>query len=211
MTERIQQQVADALLDIGAVGFTPDAPITFKSGILSPVYVDNRRLPFHPKAWNHVIDGLRAWIREHEIAFDAIAGIEAAGIPHSAALGYSMERPSLFVRKQPKGHGKGRQVEGGDVAGKQVLLIEDLVTTGGSSLAGVAALREADAVVTDCIAIVSYEFDAALQAFADADVRLHILAPFTQIAERAQTRGILSEAALAEIEAWRAAPYDWRA
>src|SRR5262245_17879726 len=105
-------QIAQALLDIQAVGFTPEQPITFKSGIRSPVYVDNRRLPFHPAAWRLVIEGFAALIQALDLQFDAIAGIEAAGIPHSAALGYALEHPSLFVRKAPKEHGKGKRIEG---------------------------------------------------------------------------------------------------
>ena len=209
MTENIQNTVADALLDIEAVGFSPEAPVTFKSGIVSPVYVDNRRLPFHPAAWAVVMDGMRSWLREYEIEYDAIAGIEAAGIPHSAALGYRMARPSLFVRKQAKAHGTGKRVEGGDVDGLRVLLVEDLVTTGGSSLDGVKALRAEGAIVTDCIAIVSYEFDAALEAFDAADVQLHILAPFGVLATRAQGRGMFDEATLATIQGWRADPWNW--
>lgn len=204
-----QQDIADALLDIGAVGFTPDAPVTFKSGIVSPVYVDNRRLPFHPKEWQIVIDGFRMWIREHNIAFDVIAGIEAGGIPHSAALGYAMDKPSLFVRKQTKEHGKQQRVEGGDVDGKRVLLVEDLITTGGSSLSGVEALREAGAVVTDCIAIVSYEFAEAARAFDAVNMRLHVLAPFRVIAGRAHARGDFDDDTLATLHEWHNNPHGW--
>lgn len=205
-----QIAIADALLDIGAVGFTPDNPVTFKSGMVAPVYVDNRRLPFHPKHWKIVIDGCRTLIREREIEFTAIAGIEAAGIPHSAALGYAMDRPSLFVRKQRKEHGKGKQVEGGDVRGERILLIEDLVTTGGSSLAGVQALKAVGAQVTDCITIVSYEFDEASQAFAAEKVRLHVLASFTTIINRAFERGNFDETTWAMLMAWHNNPYDWK-
>lgn len=207
--QELQQQVSDALLDIGAVTFTPDEPVTFKSGIHSPVYVDNRCLSYHPAAWHSVIDAMRSWVREHDLAYDAIAGIEAAGIPHSAALGYVVERPSLFVRKQRKGHGKGQQIEGGNVDGQRILLIEDLVTTGGSSLAGVDALREAGAQVTDCITIVSYEFREALAAFDAKGVRLHTLAPFTVLAQRAHARGLFDEATLTTIAAWRDHPREW--
>jgi orotate phosphoribosyltransferase len=207
--EHYQQDTADALLDIGAVGFTPHAPVTFKSGIVSPVYVDSRRLPFHPKQWHLVIDGFRMWIREHGMDFDVIAGIEAGGIPHSAALGYAMDKPSLFVRKRAKEHGKRQRVEGGDVDGKNVLLVEDLVTTGGSSLDGVTALREAGAQVTDCLAIVSYEFGEAGRAFDAAAVRLHVLAPFRVIAGRAHARGDFDDETLATLHEWHNNPHGW--
>jgi orotate phosphoribosyltransferase len=209
MTESIQYDVADALLDINAVGFSPDAPITFKSGIVSPVYVDNRTLPFYPSAWTVVLDGMRSWMREYSIEPDAIAGIEAAGIPHSAVLGYRTGRPSLFVRKKPKEHGTGKRVEGGDVNGLHVLLVEDLISTGGSSLAGVQALRDAGATVTDCIAIVSYEFDMSIHSFEEAGVRLHVLAPFRVLAARAHERGTFDAETLAVIQAWREDPWGW--
>lgn len=209
MMDSLSKQIAGLLLDIGAVGFTPNDPITFKSGLVSPVYVDNRRLPFHPKAWHAVIDGFRVLIREHGIAFQAVAGIEAAGIPHSAALGYAMDMPSLFVRKQPKEHGKGQRIEGGDVRGKRVLLVEDLVTTGGSCLAGVDALRAEGALVTDCLCIVSYGFPEAVDAFDKAEVRLHTLAPFSLIVGQAHERQAFDGDTLAAIQRWADAPYTW--
>ena len=138
----LEQDIARALLEIEAVQFRPDDPVTFKSGMISPVYVDNRRLIFHPHAWSLVIEGFRAHIAAQGLAFDVIAGIEAAGIPHSSVLAYTLGAPSVFVRKQAKEHGLKSAVEGGDVTGQRVLLVEDMVTTGGSSLKGVESLRE---------------------------------------------------------------------
>ncbi len=191
-----------ALLDIGAVVYTPDAPVTFKSGIVAPIYVDNRRLPFEPEAWHTVIDGLRDLIADETLTFDVIAGIETAGIPHSAALAYSLYRPSVFVRKQAKEHGLKRRVEGGDVAGKRVLLIEDLVTTGGSSLSGVEALREEGAQVVACLAIFSYGFPQAAAAFARVGVPLITLTTLAGVLEVALERGDLSPEAVALVEDW---------
>src|SRR5579875_587055 len=174
-------EVARALLQIGGVGFRLDDPITFKSGIVSPVYCDNRTFPFWPLEWKKVIEGFSAMIERENISFDVIGGIEAAGIPHSAALGYAMQKPSIFIRKQPKEHGKRARIEGGDVRGKRVLLVEDLVTTGSSSLSGVQALRDAEAIVTDCLAIISYGFAEAELAFETARVRLHTLTNFETV------------------------------
>ena len=203
--------VAGALLDIGAVGFRLHEPITFKSGIVSPVYCDNRMFPFWPAAWKKVIEGFAALISEQGIEFQVIGGIEAAGIPHSAALGYLLARPSVFVRKQAKEHGKRARIEGGDVAGKRVVLVEDLVTTGGSSLSGVEALREAGATVTDCLAIISYGFSEAREAFAQADVRLHTLTNFAEVLAGALDRGLLDESGAGAVRAWLADPHGWAA
>ena len=204
-----ERAVAKALLSIGAVGFTLDKPITYKSGIKAPVYCDNRTFPSHPDEWKTVITGFASLIREKGLPADVIAGVEAAGIPHSAALGYEMHVPSVFVRKQEKDHGTKKLVEGGDVAGKNVLLIEDLVTTGGSSLRAVAALRGAGAVVTDVLVIVTYAFPESVAAFAEAKVNLHALTSFPVILEEAIAQGRLSDADAEEVIAWTKDPHSW--
>ena len=203
------QAIARALLEIRAVVFSPRAPVTFKSGILSPVYVDNRRLPFWPEQWRLVIDGFCQAITAGGLVFDVIAGIAAAGIPHSAALAYRLAVPSVFVRKEAKDHGLRGQIEGGDVAGRRVLLVEDLVTTGGSSLAGVEALRAAGATVTDCLCITTYGFPEAWAAFEAAGVRLHPLTSFATIAAEAAALGYFGPEELALVEAWLRDPHGW--
>jgi orotate phosphoribosyltransferase len=112
--EARSREIADALIAIDGVGFLPAAPITFKSGIKSPVYCDNRRFPFWPEQWAKVIRGFEALIAERKIRVDVLAGVEAAGIPHSAALGFSMHLPSVFIRKTLKEQGTRKRVEGGD-------------------------------------------------------------------------------------------------
>lgn len=197
------------LLKIGAVGFLPDNPITFKSGIKSPVYVDNRKLPFYPEEWQKVISGFEALIKEKNLQFDVIAGIESAGIPHSAALGFLMKKPSVFIRKKVKEHGTKKRVEGGNVDGKRALLIEDLVTTGSSSLAGVEALREEGAEVKDCLVIVSYGFPEAEKTFAEADVELHALTSFPIILKEAASSGLIKEKDELLINDFLADPHNW--
>jgi orotate phosphoribosyltransferase len=191
------------------VVFSPHAPMTLKSGIKSPVYVDNRRLPFWPAQWQIVIEGFQQMIAAQNIAFDVIAGIAAGGIPHSAALAYTLKKPSVFVRKEAKEHGTRGQIEGGDVSRKRVLLVEDMVTTGGSSLAGVDALRAAEATVKDCLCITSYGFAEATEAFESANVRLFPLAPFSTIVIEASKMGLFDQDALALIEAWTRDPFHW--
>jgi orotate phosphoribosyltransferase len=205
----LDEKVAQALLTIGAVGFRPAQPITFKSGILSPVYVDNRRLIFHPQQWRVVIEAMRQHIETDGLTFDAIAGIETAGIPHSSALAYSLSKPSVFVRKQAKEHGTRSRIEGGEVSGLRVLLIEDLVTTGGSSLAGVEALREVGAIVQDCFAITSYGLAMSEESFKIMGVHLHTLTPFSTIVRTAFQMGIFSRDAMDVIEDWLVDPHGW--
>ncbi|HVG26556.1 MAG TPA: orotate phosphoribosyltransferase [Acidobacteriaceae bacterium] len=207
----MSEVVASALLSVGGVSFRPDDPITFKSGILSPVYCDNRRFPFHPREWRQVIEGFVELMVQTGVNFDVIGGIEAAGIPHSATLGFVTATPSVFIRKAAKEHGTKRRVEGGDVTGRTVLLIEDLVTTGSSSLAGVEALRAEGAVVTDCLAIVSYRFREAMEQFQLAGVQLHTLTSFGEVLELARKRQLVSDAESASVAAWLHDPHGWAA
>lgn len=205
----MQTKVAEALLEIGAVGFSVDHPITFKSGIVSPVYVDNRRLPFHPEQWNVIIKGFEEMIRDHALQFDVLAGVAVGGVPHSSALGYALNKPSIFIRKEPKDHGKGQRVEGGDVEGRRVLLVEDLVTTGGSSLSGIEALRDSGAIIGDLIAIVSYGFDIAEKNFSESKIRLHTLTNFEVILDTASRLGVFTSEHETIIRSWFEAPYRW--
>jgi orotate phosphoribosyltransferase len=204
-----RREIAEALIAIDGVGFRPDAPVTFKSGIKSPVYCDNRRFPFWPAQWSKVIHGFERLIVEQGIAVDVVGGVEAAGIPHSAALGFAMQKPSVFIRKEPKEHGTKKRVEGGDVAGRRVVLVEDLVTTGGSSIAAIEALRAEGAVVTDMLAIISYGFADAAELFARAGVTLHAATDFETVLAVAKEQGSLSEGDAAVVQDWLNEPRGW--
>ena len=205
----MSQEIAEALIAIDGVGFKPTQPITFKSGIKSPVYCDNRRFPFFPAQWAKVIHGFEHLIAEQGIACDVVGGIEAAGIPHSAALGFASSTPSIFIRKEAKGYGAKKRIEGGDVIGKRVVLVEDLVTTGSSSLSAVEALRAEGAVVNDCLCIISYGFPEAKQNFAAAGVKLHALTTFEAVLEVALLQKIIDANAAATIQDWLSDPHGW--
>jgi orotate phosphoribosyltransferase len=207
--DELAGRIAAALIEIGAVGFTPQQPVKFSSGLLSPIYIDNRCLPFHPEAWRLVIAGFERLIADRALNPDVVAGIEAAGIPHSAALAYRLRKPSVFVRKQPKDHGAKKRVEGGDVSGKVVLLIEDHITTGGSSLAGVGGLRAEGATVRHCLTITSYSFPEAAAAFDGAGVRLHVLCGLSALLEVALQKELFDQDALALILDWSHDPHGW--
>ena len=200
-------EVARALLDAGAVTLSPDAPVTFKSGLRSPVYVDSRRLIFHPGPWHVVIEAFRT----QATPADVVAGVESAGIPHSSALAFASGKPSVFVRKDIKDHGLGRRVEGGDVSGRRVVLVEDMVTTGGSSLSAVEALRAAGATVASCLAIITYGFAGTFETFEAAGVSLSVLTTFEAVLHEAIERGSLDERAAQLVRAWFADPHAWRA
>jgi orotate phosphoribosyltransferase len=205
----IEQKVARALLTIDAVGFAKGEPIRFKSGMLSPVYVDNRKLPSFPKHWRTVLGGIKERIRKSRMKFDFIAGVESAGIPHSAATGFYLKRPSVFVRKESKDHGTKKRVEGGNVKRKTVLLIEDLVTTGSSSLSSIKALRAEGAKVKDCIAIVTYGFPESLIAFKKLRVRLSPLVPFSIILKEAIKMKKCTSEEAQNVKEWYRDPWLW--
>ncbi len=202
---------AKALLDIGAIGFSPAAPITFKSGIRSPVYVDNRQLIYQPAAWHVIINGFKSLIETKRLQFDLIAGVAVGGLPHSSALAYLMKAPSVFIRKESKSHGRSQRIEGGAVAGRRVLLVEDLVSTGGSSLSAAEALRAAGAQVTDMLAIISYGFSEARGAFERAGITLHTLTDFDTLLKLALREQLLSGEQAATISRWQADPFGWAA
>jgi orotate phosphoribosyltransferase len=204
-----QIEVARALLNIGAVGFKTKEPVVFKSGIKSPVYVDNRAFPFWPKEWKAVINGFKELIEKDKIKCDVLAGVEAAGIPHSSALGFFLEKPSVFVRKEAKDHGLKKRVEGGDVTGKKVLLIEDLVSTGSSSLSVIEALRKEGAVVEDCAIIITYGFAEAENGFAEAGIKLHALTNFPTVLAEAVKMNKISNEEKVLVEDWLKDPRGW--
>ncbi|MBZ0303009.1 MAG: orotate phosphoribosyltransferase [Anaerolineae bacterium] len=205
----LEAQVAQALLEIGAVGFSPYDPITFKSGILSPIYVDNRRLIYWPQQWRVVIEGFRELINRHRIEFDIVAGIATGGVPHSSALAYLLQQPSVYVRPQAKEHGKQNRIEGGDVTDQRILLVEDMITTGGSSLSGVTALREAGAVVSTCLTITTFGFAMSQQAFQVAGVNLYMLTDIRTIVQEARRAGYFGDAEQRIIEDWLQDPHGW--
>jgi orotate phosphoribosyltransferase len=208
MQER-QKQIARQLVALGAVTVMAEAPVTFRSGLRSPVYVDNRSIPFHPATWHDVINAFEDAIIIESVQFDVVAGIAAAGIPHSSAIGYAMRKPSMFIRKEAKAHGQKQRIEGGDVNGKRVLLVEDLITTGGSAISGIQALRNAGAVVEDCIAIVTYGLPDAIEAFKNLGVRLHTLTSFEFILDAMRETGEYNNQHLATIDRWLQAPFKW--
>ena len=200
---------AEALLGAGVLILCPDEPITFASGIRSPVYMDIRRLIGDPSAWRTVVEGLGESLRESGGAPEVVAGVAAGGIPHSSTVAYAAGLPSCFVRKEAKRHGRGRAVEGADVRGRRVVLVEDVVTTGGSSLDAVRALREAGGEVTVCLAVAGYGFAETFSAFGEVGVELLLLVPFSELLETASERGDVSPQVVAEARRWWSDPRRW--
>ena len=217
MTASTEEKVAEVLIAAEAVFFVPDAPVTFASGIRSPVYMDTRRLLATPELWSAVIVELAkaACGQDGGAAGSAgsgaeiVAGVAVGGIPHSTAVALRARLPSCFVRKQAKEHGRGKAIEGAEVEGRKVVLVEDVITTGGSSLDAVMSLKEAGAEVVGCVAIAGYDLDGASDKFAEADVPLRLLAPFPAVLEAAQASGCFPQEAIDEARRWHQYPHGW--
>jgi orotate phosphoribosyltransferase len=210
-SQAIARKVAGVFVNYDVVRFNLNEPVTFKSGLLSPMYIEGRSIAYHPRAWRTVIDGLVSVLYESEVPYSVIAGIAMGGVPHSAVLAYETMRPHVYVRPEAKQHGTRRLIEGGEVLGKRTLPIEDTVTTGESSLAAIAILRAAEAEVSHCLAITSYNLSAGQAAFAEAQISLLSLTSVPEIVSVAYEQGALTLEERQSVDAWLADPVAWGA
>ena len=201
--------VARDLLRLGAVLLRPGSPFTWASGLRSPIYCDNRLTLSDPAARRRLTDAFAALLDREDLVPDVVAGTATAGIPHATLLADRLEKPLVYVRSQAKGHGRGNMIEGRLKEGARVVLVEDLVSTGGSSLAAAEALRDAGADVLAVVAIFSYGLDAAAEAFAEAGVPLFTLSDYGALLDVAHTEGSLDDEAFAALRAWRDDPQAW--
>lgn len=202
-------ELAAALLDAGAVRLSPRQPFTWASGLKSPIYCDNRQLLGQPELRRRIAGFLAS--RAKELSPTLVAGTSTAGIPWAALVADSLGLPMAYVRPEPKKHGMGRQVEGPSVQGHRVVLIEDLISTGGSSLRCAEALRAEGADLLRVLALFSYGLPQAEQAFAAAAVPLSVLAGFEDLRALAAQRSMLDASDLEALAAWRPDPAAWSA
>ncbi len=205
---RMKNQIAEHLLTIGAVSLQPQNPFTWSSGIKSPIYCDNRLTMSYPYVRKDIAGGLKELITKNFPDAELIAGTATGGIAPAAWVSDILELPMCYVRGKAKSHGKGKQVEGAFKPGQKVVVIEDLISTGGSSLASVEALREAGCEVLGIAAIFTYELEAAKKALASLEVKAHALTTFSDLAEVAATNGTISAQDLDKLEQWRRNPQD---
>jgi len=193
---QLPKTIAGHLLRIGAVALRPNDPFTWSSGLRSPIYCDNRLTMSYPDVRGMIAEGFAAIIRDRFPACEAVAGIATGGIPHAAWAADKLGLPMLYVRDKAKGHGKTNQIEGFYRPGQKVVLIEDLVSTGGSSLKAALAVREAGCEVLGTAAIFTYEFPRAAEAFAEQGIPLFTLSSYSALLDTAlATGGITAEEA----------------
>lgn len=202
-------KVAEFLLQIKAVKLQPAEPFTWASGWKSPIYCDNRKTLSHPR--------IRTFIRQRFVEAinaayskpDVIAGVATGAIAQGVLVAEEMGLPFVYVRPEPKKHGLGNLIEGEISKGQSVVVVEDLISTGGSSLKAVDALREAGCEVKGMAAIFTYGFPTAEENFRKANVQLTTLCDYSSLIQQALKDNIVAESELGQLEAWRKDPANW--
>jgi orotate phosphoribosyltransferase len=197
------KSIAQSLLDIGAVSLSPNELFTWSSGIKSPIYCDNRVTLGYPKVRTEIRDGLSTLIKEKFPTVEIVSGTATAGIPHAAYVSEVLDLPMNYVRSKSKSHGKQNQIEGALSEGKKVVVIEDLISTGGSSITAVDALKEAGAEVLGVVAIFTYGLNKADELFNDAGVPFYTLSDYNELIEVAKDNGDISEEDIKTLVEWR--------
>ena len=202
------EKIAEDLLSIGAVFFRPDEPFLWASGIKSPVYCDNRLTLSDPAVRKDVEEGIAAVVREEYPDAEVLMGTSTAGIAHAAIAAYLLDLPMGYVRSGAKDHGRKNQIEGKLLPGQKVVVVEDLISTGGSVLEVVDVLREAGATVLGIASIYTYRMKKGLERLAAADVKNVSLTDFDTVAQVAAKKGLIAEGDLKRLTAFRDNPQD---
>jgi orotate phosphoribosyltransferase len=203
------ETLAGLLLQIKAVSLRPDEPFTWASGLKSPIYCDNRVTLSHPRVRTYLREQMATLIRDQYPAVDVIAGVATGAIALAALVAQELDLPMVYVRSAPKEHGRQNLIEGELPKNAKVVVIEDLISTGKSSLQAVDALRDAGAHVLGMAAIFTYGFPAASEAFTTADCKLRTLSDYDHLLKAAQSRGTLTQTELEALSGWRLDPKGW--
>ena len=204
----MNQQIAHDLLSIGAVFLRPDEPFTWASGIKSPIYCDNRLTLTAPAVRTHVEEGLVEVIRTHYPEAEVLMGTSTAGIAHAAIVGHLMDLPMGYVRSGNKDHGRQNRIEGKLLPGQKVVVVEDLISTGGSCIEVVEALREAGAEVLGIVSIFTYGLKKGIDRMEAANVKNVSLSNFDAVCEVAAEEGKIKTEDIERLKKFRANPSD---
>ncbi|MFP4525804.1 MAG: orotate phosphoribosyltransferase [Bacteroidales bacterium] len=208
--ETLEQKIAKRLLQINAIKFNPANPYQWTSGWNSPIYCDNRKILSYPDLRSQVRDGFVQLINEYYSKPDVIAGVATGSIAIAALTAEKLELPFVYVRSSPKKHGLKNLIEGVIKPNQKVVVIEDLISTGMSSLNAVKALREQDIKIMGMGAIFSYNFDIATKNFDEYNCPLKTLTNYNNLIRTAVAEGYIKESDLAELEQWRKDPANWK-
>jgi orotate phosphoribosyltransferase len=205
----ISKKIAKLLLEINAITLSPKEPYRYTSGILSPIYCDNRLTISYPEKREIIRDAFIQKIKKHNIEFDVICGTATAGIPHASFLAQKLKKPMVYVRSKSKEHGKENLVEGKLEKAKKVLVIEDHISTGGSSISAVKGVRDQGGIVEYCLAITTYEMKKAEQRFQDTECELITITDFSTIIEIAAENNYIKKDEKDMILDWNKNPEKW--
>jgi orotate phosphoribosyltransferase len=205
----IEQQVAEFLLQIKAIKLQPDNPFTWASGWKSPIYCDNRVTLSHPTIRTYIRQKLSQIIQEEFGSVGCIAGVATAGIPQGVLVAQELGLPFIYVRSKPKDHGTGSMIEGEVIPGQRVVVIEDLISTGKSSLQAVQALKDAGCAVAGLAAIFNYGFDQATENFNEAKCKFFTLSNYNALLKYAEENNYISADESEILRKWRVSPSTW--
>ena len=207
--ESIEKILAAELLKIKAVKLQPEQPFTWASGWKSPIYCDNRKVLSYPAARKVVYNAFVEIIKKNFKDVDVIAGVATGAIAVGMMVAEVLDKPFVYVRPKPKDHGTGAQVEGDLAPGARVVVVEDLISTGGSSLSAVGALEKSGAIVLGMVAIFTYNFIKSIRAFENANVELHTLSHYEALLEAAAEANYIKAEELDILKEWRLNPEEW--
>jgi orotate phosphoribosyltransferase len=205
----IAEKLARISLEIGAIKFSPDQPFKWASGHQMPIYNDNRLLLGNSAHRTLVAKGFQELLKARSAQFDVIAGTATAGIPHATTLADMLQLPLIYVRSATKSHGMGNKIEGPLKQNQKVLVIEDLISTGGSAANAVTAIREAGGTVNHCFSIFSYGFAVATNNFNSISCESHSILKFPQLLEIALSTENLSIKDIEILKSWQKNPFKW--
>ena len=205
----IAKQVAKSLLQINAIILQPNNPFKWAAGWNSPIYCDNRKTLSYPEIRNYIRQGLSAIVKNHYKGANVIAGVATAGIPHGVLVAEELGLPFIYVRAKAKEHGKKNQIEGHYEQGQSVVLVEDLISSGKSSLDSAEILREAGMHVKGMVSIFTYGFDAATENFEAADCEYVSLCDYNTLLPQAIESQYIEKSDLAILQKWRENPSIW--
>lgn len=202
MNELMNRTVAEDLLEIKAVFFQPNDPFTWSSGIKSPIYCDNRLTISYPRVRKNISESLSRLIVSKFPNVQVVAGTATAGIPHAALVSNELNLPMCYVRSKAKAHGKGNQIEGRVEAGQKVVVVEDLISTGGSAIAAVDALREAGCEVLGVVAIFTYGLEVADDNLSNYEIEAHALCDYQTLMDVAIEKEYIGEGDRKKLSKW---------
>lgn len=204
------KELIKAALDIKAIKFSPEKPFQWASGYMMPIYNDNRLFLYHPDYRKLIVQGFMNIIEDNNLECDVVAGTATAGIPHAMALANTLDKPFIYIRNKAKDHGLNNLIEGAEnLEDKRVLLVEDLISTGGSSINAVKAIRASRGNIEDCVAVFDYGFPEAKEAFSDIACRSYSIVDFESLIRTAKENCYLSTEQFHELERWSSNPFNW--